>query len=114
MSTRPTSSPETDPDILRWPRLTRFYGLSISELMSTPRGVLNLYEEQMIELEAEEQLVAMQVADHPHVTQQGRDQTRRNLMRIAGLNIAPTIDPTATRDVSALGGIGIKVVREDA
>lgn len=77
-----------------------------------PRKIIDLYDEQMLELQAQEQLVAMQVSDFPHITKDGRDKIRRGLIRMAGFDQAPAIDPTTTRDQKALGGIGIRVVKE--
>ena len=102
--------PRTEAD--RWPRLSRFYGIPPSELAVLPRTIVDIYEDQILALEAEEMLVAMQVADHPHVTEKGREQQKRRLIRIAGLGEPDAIDPHSHRTEQQLGGIGIKVVRE--
>ena len=78
-----------------------------------PRKLIDLYDESMIELEAQEQLVAMQVADHPHITTQGRKQIRRRLIALAGFDEAAAVNPVSTAGAGSLGAIGIKVVRED-
>jgi hypothetical protein len=101
-----------DPDLLRWPRLTRFYGIGPSELLEMPRKLIDIYEDKILELQAEEQLTAMQVADHPHLEERSRRTVRENLVRLAGFQSAEAIDPGSSRTELSLGAIGIKVVRE--
>ncbi len=109
----------SDPEVNDFPRLTRFYGLSFNDLITMPRWARRLYVSALDPLEAEEQLVAMQVADYPKMTERGRKDTHRDTMRrirrAAGAEEprAPAItDPLADRQ--KLAGIGISVVVESA
>ena len=77
-----------------------------------PRSLIDVYEKQILPLQAEEQLTAMQVADHPHIEDKHRTKIRKNLIDLAGFSEAEAVDVTSSRTDLALGAIGIKVVRE--
>lgn len=96
--------------IAAWPALSRFYGLSIAELYTTPRAILEYYEEQMPVLQAREQLAANLAADWPHAKDTARKRAHKELLEEAGWSAPAPVHPT--RSVTDLGAIGIKVVME--
>lgn len=100
---------KTDPDLLLWPRLTRFYGISPSEIARTPRVILELYAEQIPRLQAQEQLMAVQAACMPHATEQAARRVHKMLARMAETT-EDAVDPRRADHVQGLASIGIKVV----
>lgn len=102
--------------IASWPRLTRFYGISPLELAQTPNWMIRAYTEALPELEAQEQLMALQASDHPHVDTDSRKDTHRRLVDMAGYEIpeesGTKIDMTTAEGRRALHGLGIAVVTD--
>lgn len=101
----------TDPELLLWPRLTRFYGISPSEIAQTPRAILELYLEQMPSIQAQEQLKQIQAASMPHATEQAARRIHRMLVRMAETDDAEVVNPQRSDHVQGLAKIGIKVVQ---
>lgn len=105
---------KVDPErIAAWPRLTRFYGISPLELARTPNVILGVYIEQLPELEAQEQLLAFQAADYPHVDIGDRREWHSKLVAMANLpepEIDRSVDMTTADGRRVLHGLGIKVV----
>lgn len=102
-------------DFEHWPRLTRFYGLAPSTLARMPRCLTAIYIDMLPVLQAEEQLSAIQAADHPHLEARDRDRVHRQLSRLAELE--PPVEevaPLKQGGIEALGALGIKVVMPDA
>lgn len=100
-------------DLSDWPLLTRFYGLTPFELARIPRAVLDLYRKQIPEIVANETLIAMQVADFPHLEQSSRHEIHEKLLKGTGVDPTPVFDPRQPKDHVALGGMGIPVVIEE-
>lgn len=109
------NDPDPDPEIEQWPRLTRFYGIPPRELARTPRWLIMLYLEAIPSLTAEEQLVAFQVSDFPHMEERDRKQVHRQVQRIAsgkGEPPAPQqrgVDPSKDGGMLAATGIALKI-----
>lgn len=103
---------EVDPEILLWPHLSRFYGLSMNDLLGMPRKVVQIYLEAMPEIQAQEQLLAIQASDAPHMEQAARESLHRRLSRMAEASIPdePVRDPRKADVVRDLAAMGIKVV----
>jgi hypothetical protein len=111
--------PTSDPQINQWPRLTRFYGIGPAELAVLERWAINLYLEMLPPLQAEEQMLAMQVADFPQTEDRERKKAWRRLQRMVedtsdtpAAPAAPTVDVASQKDVADLSAIGIKIVLE--
>lgn len=103
-----------DPDVERMPRLCRFYGLSFQELWRLPRWLLIKFDEQIAEITAREQLLAMQVADWPHMETRARKRLHRDMLKFAGMQEeAPVAAPTKPQDIKTIKGMGIGVVFEE-
>lgn len=100
---------QTDPEIQYWPRLTRFYGLSFSELLSMERWQRKLYIDQMGTLVAEEQLHRLEAAAYPH--SKHPDRIHKNWVEQIDDGEEPGVDPRSAADMGALADIGIKVVK---
>lgn len=103
----------TDPEILLWPYLTRFYGLSPNQLLHMERQLVAIYLEAMSEIKAQEQLMALQVADFPHMDQSARTSLHRKISLMATVDDSP-VDPRAASVARDLSALGIKVVVEGA
>lgn len=99
-------------DTSDWPLLTRFYGISPSELEKLPRALLAVYRKAVPELMAQEMLCAMRVADFPYMEQADRETLHRDLLDSAGVETDDSrpITPGSTADITALAGLGIAVV----
>ena len=107
------TTPPPDADLLLFPRLTRYYGLSYEELMRMPRAAVRIYLDAYRELVAEDQLLAIQAATFPYVDEDTRRDIMRSLMRRAApTNMAQRVDPTAEEGIDALANIGIRVRRK--
>jgi hypothetical protein len=94
-----------------WPRLTRFYGISPAELLRTPHAILEVYAAQLMELQAEETLMAMVVSDMPYMSDSDRKKARRPLARVVGGGEqVQKIDHTTEggRATAAQLGIGVR------
>ncbi len=110
-----TTSPSKTSDRLAFfPRLTRFYGMSFTELSALPRAILKLYLDAMPALEAEEQLSAIQASSFAYSEQADQKRLHRILIRMAESGpedqVAEPIDTDPTRRERTLGSMGIKVV----
>lgn len=107
---------ELAPEQVRhFPRLSRFYGLGFRELCGMHRWAISLYLDALPGLAAEEQLLALQAADYPYVSNEDRKRTHRELVRIAREDrIAPAKakPQAAPLDVGALASLGF-AVRKD-
>lgn len=103
-----------DPDLLLFPRLTRFYGLSYEELMRMPRAAFRIYLDAYVELAAEEQLHTITAVTFPYSDKDERSRIIRYLSRRAtpARPESEQVDPTGEEGVKALAGIGIKVTRK--
>lgn len=101
----------TDPELLLWPSLSRFYGLSPHDLLHMERGLVAIYLEAMAEITAQEQLLAMQIADFPHIDQKARESLHRKISVMATVDEAPAPDPRGADAVRDLAALGIKVVQ---
>ena len=113
----PKSSDRALSEVEDWPRLTRFYGLSFTELTTMPRWAREQYIEQLPAIAAEEQLDRLQAADFPHAEESARKKLHRNLVRAVEnqRSEAPAAAPMQRdvgKDKRLLGGMGIKVVLE--
>jgi hypothetical protein len=98
-----------------WPRLTRFYGLSFSELSRMPRWAIRFYLTEIPSLAAEEQLARADAAAYPHFEEESAAEFRRGLYVLAGIEEASiAVDPQTMETKRALEKIGIKVVIEGA
>lgn len=111
-------SPNLDPELLLWPRLTRFYGITPSELARLPRWLVRLYIEALDSLYAKEQLDAIQAGTAAYMESADADSLQRNLVRRANaLTVVPERearrnDPAPDR--ARLSAMGIAVVKKDA
>jgi hypothetical protein len=100
-------------DVSDWPLLTRFYGLTPRELARTPRVLLDLYRKAIPEIVAEETMIAMQIADFPHLEQSARREIHDKLLSGTGIDPTPVFNPQQPKDHIALGDMGIPVVMGD-
>lgn len=92
-----------------WPRLSRFYHLSFEEIAGMPYAAIEVYIEKMDQLEASEQLAAIQAASFVHYEEDTQDEILRGLeRRIDGDEPLQELPNPFT-----LGAIGIAVVMED-
>lgn len=107
----------------QFPALTYHYGLSLEELVSMPRVFIELYIRKLPGLMAEEQLLRIEAATHPHAKQDAQKRTIRDHERIIKRSepyrsqerTAPATDQSpivAQRQLGAIG-IGMRIVDAD-
>jgi hypothetical protein len=105
-----------DPETRVWPRLSRFYGLTPSELELMPRSLTRVYAEELPFLLAEEHLLRLEASAYPHMEEDDQKQTvkrwQKRLERGDESVEAPPPGELPARE--SLAGIGIKLVEEAA
>lgn len=109
-----------DPEMLLWPRLSRFYGLSFSELRRMKRPFVRMYAEQMETIHAEEMLDRLTVSAFPYMEEADHKKTHTHYARIVkaerraseSANPGP-VERKPLPDPGALAALGIAVVRKE-
>ncbi len=104
------------PNVALWPALSRFYGLSFTELRKMPRWAVRLYVEEMEVLHAHEQMDALEAMSFPYMEDDDRstvadgysDAIARGRARAGNGEVERKPLP----DALALGAVGIGIVRE--
>jgi hypothetical protein len=94
--------------------LTRFYGVSPTELATWPGWLIDLYYDAMERLAAEDTAQAIMTSSYPNMTEEAQKNIGRDLQRVLGRGGGERVNPVSEEGKSALGGIGIKVVVGDA
>lgn len=102
-----------DPELRVWPLLTYYYGIGFQDLMLMPRWMRALYMSELPKFIGRDRLRAAEAALLPHVNQDARDQTFRDMRRAAELG-APARAKVLEKPKfdGTLRGIGIGVKRE--
>lgn len=105
-----------DPEMLLWPRLSRFYGLSFGELRRMKRVFVRMYAEQMQIIRAEEMLDAITVSAYPYMTeadQKTEFRRHRAVLRAAVADVPKSDQSKVLANPDALTALGIAVVRKE-
>lgn len=106
------------PQLYFWPDLTYHYGIGPERLYRMPRWLIDMYQEQLPRILAEQEIKMANAARAPWMKEQEADDYNRALLR--RLNSAPRPRPPApprtsetfAQDLSEMG-IAVKVVDTD-
>ena len=93
-----------------WPLLSFHYGLSISELLHTPRWLRRAYIARLDELLARERLARLEEVSFPYMDASARRTVTSKLKRAAKFPEPPASKPRSLDEMTkGLAGIGIAV-----
>lgn len=86
----------------------RFYGLSFQDVLNLPVVSAEMLLEQIESVRAKETLLALKIADYPHLKKEARTKWARELHKVAYPGSDDRQKPVTTADLARLMGGGGK------